>query len=155
MMAALAVSTHRLGSFVLLAAGVLLVFAGLSGALGFSPSGIVASAAAIAALLYAGGVWFGASPRIDASVVLFTPSLTVAAGPLAGRDLVDLFPIAARKEIALHCRAALAGQSSRFVSGASRFEAAPVKSADGLVVYGILISGAPAPAPEPAQAAAG
>ena len=139
-------TAHRFVSIVLLAAGVLLVFAGLTAALGLSASGAVASAAAIAALLYAGGVWFGAAPRIDASVVLFTPSLTIAAGPLTGRALLDLFPLAARKEIEAKCRAALIGQSSRFSPGMGQtFEAAPIRAADGLVVYGILISGAAAP----------
>src|SRR4051794_37189707 len=143
MMAAhVAMNTHRVGSFVLLAGGVVLVFAGLTSALGMSWSGIVASAAAIAALLYAGGVWFGGRGA-DASVLLFTPRLTVAAGPLAGRTLVDLFPAGSRSQIESHCRAALSGQSQRFVCGdAQAFEAAPVRSADGTVLYGILISGA-------------
>jgi len=142
----LAITTYRLGSSVLLASGVLLVFAGLTAALHFSPAGIVASAAVIAALLYAGGVWFGGSPRIDASVVLFTPALLVAAGPLAGRPMLDLFPMAARKDIDAHCRAAIGGQATRFTCGAGQiFDAAPVKSADGLVVYGILIAGAAMP----------
>ena len=38
---------HRLASTVLLGGGVLLVFGGLTAALGFSPSGITASIAAI------------------------------------------------------------------------------------------------------------
>jgi hypothetical protein len=122
---------------------VLLVFAGLTAALGFSPAAVVTSAAAIAALFYAGGVWFGGAPRIDTSVVLFTPALTVAAGPLAGRAVVDLFPIAARQAIADQCRAALLGTSSRFSPAPGQaFEASPVRSADGIIVYGILISGA-------------
>src|SRR5215211_6683037 len=92
-------NSHRIGSYFLLAGGMLLVFVGLTSALGYSASGVVASAAAIAALLYAGGVWFGGSPRADASVLLFTPAIIVAAGPLAGRRVVDLFPIPLRKEI--------------------------------------------------------
>jgi hypothetical protein len=135
--------SRRAGSYVLLAGGVALVFAGLASALSFSVAGMVASAAAIAALLYAGAVWFGGSPRIDASVVLFTPQLTVAAGPLKGRALSDLFPIPLRKKIDAACRAALAGQSCRFAADdGTTFEAAPVRSPDGLVVYGILIAGA-------------
>lgn len=144
----MAIDRQRAGSWVLLAGGIVLVFAGLTSALGFSTSGIVASAAAIAALLYAGAVWFGGSPRVDDSVVLFTPQLTVAVGPLAGRALVDLFPIPLRKEIDAHCRAALAGRPNRFSSESGRtFEAAPVHGADGIVVYGILISGAATSAP--------
>ena len=138
----MASNAQRAGSYVLLAGGVLLVFAGLASALSFSPTGMIASAAAIAALLYAGAVWFGAAPRADPSVVLFTPQLTVAAGPLAGRAVPELFPIALRKEIDARCRAALAGQSSRFSpAGGETFEAAPVRGADGLIVFGILISG--------------
>jgi hypothetical protein len=143
---------NRVGSFVLLAGGVVLVFAGLTTALGVSTSGIIASAAAIAALLYAGGVWFGGAPRTDLSVVLFTPALTVAAGPLAGRALADVFPVASRQAIETHCRAALAGASQRFAAADGQmFEAAAVRSADGAIVYGILISGAVTPA----RAAAG
>ena len=47
----------RLASSVLFALGVALVLIGLSAALGFSVAGGVASAAAVASLLYAGGVW--------------------------------------------------------------------------------------------------
>ena len=72
---------HRIASFVLLAGGVLLVFAGLTIALGLSASGVIASGAAIAALLYAGAVWFGASAHGEEAVILFTPQLTVAAVP--------------------------------------------------------------------------
>jgi hypothetical protein len=64
--------TSRVGSTVLLAGGVVLVFAGMSAALGFSISGVLATLAAIAALLYAGGVWFGERRRADPSVVVFT-----------------------------------------------------------------------------------
>ena len=53
---------RRAGSLVLLAGGLVLIFAGVSAALDFSVGGMVATAAAITALLYAGGVWFGAAP---------------------------------------------------------------------------------------------
>ena len=136
---------HRAGSSVLLAGGVVLVFAGLSTALGFSMPGMVASSAAIAALLYAGGVWFGGAPRADPSVVLFTRTLAVAGGPLAGRPVTDLFPDAIRAELDGRCREALAGVASHFLcgSGAGRvsFAATPVRDAAGAVVYGLLLSG--------------
>jgi len=139
---------HRAGSYILLAGGVLLVFAGLASALAFSFAGIVASAAAIAALLYAGGVWFGGASDADASVILFTPRLTVAAGPLTGRAVLDLFPPGMRAAIDTHCRAALTGVSSRFSPADGKtFDAAPVRGADGLIVYGILIAGAARPEP--------
>ena len=73
---------NRAGSSVLLAGGVLLVFAGLSTALEFTIAGMIASAAAITALLYAGGVWFGETPRADPSLVLFTREMIIASGPL-------------------------------------------------------------------------
>jgi hypothetical protein len=135
--------SHRVASFVLLAGGVLLVFAGLTIALGFSTPGVIASAAAIAALLYAGGVWFGTSAQGEAAVVLFTPQLTVAAGPFTGRAVRDLYPEPMRRDIDERCRAAFAGEASRFSPAAGRtFETAPVRSADGAIVYGILIAGA-------------
>jgi hypothetical protein len=141
----LAMSPHQIGSSVLLAGGVLLVFAGLTTALGVSVSGIVASSAAIAALLYAGGVWFGGAQRPDVSVVLFTPQLLVAAGPLAGRRVVDLFPADVRGALETHCLAALTGESQRFAAADGQtFEAAPVRRADGAVVYGVLITAAAA-----------
>jgi hypothetical protein len=138
--------SHRIISFVLLAGGVVLVFAGLTAALGFSTSGVIASAAAIAALLYAGGVWFGASARGEAAVVLFTPQLTVAAGPFTGRLVADLYPEPMRREIDERCRAAFDGQSVRFTPAPGRtFETAPVRAADGAIVYGILIAAAATP----------
>jgi hypothetical protein len=139
-------NSHRIGSTVLLAGGIVLVFGGLSSALGFSASGVVASLAAIAALLYAGGVWFGATPRPDAAAVVFTRTLTLASGALAGRSIGDLFSETDRREIEARCRAALEGHPSRFTCGtgaaARSFEAAPVRGADGAVVYGLLLSGA-------------
>jgi hypothetical protein len=138
----MAMTSHRVGAYILLAGGILLVFAGLAAALSFSLSGMIASAAAITALLYAGGVWFGGSPRVDASVVLFTPQLTVAAGPLTGRAVVDLFPIPLHTEIDRLCRAALSGESRGFLPEAGEpIEAAPVRAADGAIVYGVLIAG--------------
>lgn len=137
--------THRLGSYALLAAGVVLVFAGLTAALGFSMPGVIASAAAIAALLYAGAVWFGAAARADASVLVFTPQLIVAVGPLSGRQVLDLFPPPDRKVIDTQCRAAIDGHSNRFRAAGQTFDAAPVRGADGVVVYGILIAAAATP----------
>jgi hypothetical protein len=134
-------NSHRAGSTVLLAGGVLLVFAGLSSALGFSISGMFASTAAIAALLYAGAMWFGEGPRGDAAIVLFTPALLIASGPLAGRPVADMYPETMRREIESRCRAALAGQASHFSCGLGcDFHATPVRSADGAVIFGLLLS---------------
>lgn len=135
-------NSYRAGSTVLLAGGVVLVFAGLSSALGFSLSGMIAITAAIAALLYAGGVWFGEAPRADATVILFTPTLVIANGPMAGRLVVDLYPDAMRREIESRCRAALDGQSSHFsCAPGGAFQAAPVRAPNGAVVFGLLLSG--------------
>jgi len=145
--------SHRVGSTVLLAGGVFLVFGGISSALGFSTSGIVASLAAVAALLYAGGVWFGAAPHADPSIVVFTSELTVAGGLLSGRPVADLFEDGMRGDIESACRDALDGRPSRFSSGKGSarraFEAAPVRGADGLVIYGVLLSGAGAGSTDP------
>ena len=127
---------NRAASYTLLAAGLLLVFAGLSSALGFSLGGMLASAAAIVALLYAGGVWFGAASHADRSVVLFTRDLTIASGRLAGRPVRDLFPDAPAEEIEGRCREALDGHGARFTCGrgAARqtFNASPVRIDEGL-----------------------
>jgi hypothetical protein len=150
MCAAKAMNVNRAGSSVLLAGGVVLVFAGLSTALGFSIAGMIASAAAITALLYAGGVWFGETPRADPSLVLFTPELIVASGPLTGRPIAALFPDAMRREVEAACRAALDGRASSFACGPGTdrqiFEASAVRTVDGAVVYGLLLSGALVPA---------
>jgi hypothetical protein len=139
-------NSHRAGSVVLLAGGLFLVFAGLISAFGFSLGGVAASTAAIAALLYAGGVWFGQAPRLDPSVVLFTPTLAIAAGPFAGRQVSDPFPGLMRADIDAHCREALAGGASRFTCGAGAasvsFSATPVREAGGAIIYGLLLSGA-------------
>lgn len=141
-------NSHRLGSFVLLAGGLVLVFAGVSSALGFSLWGMAATTAAIVALLYAGGVWFGTPPpAADGSVVLFTHALTVASGPHAGRAIADLYPASIRPSIEDGCRRALAGQPTRFTfEGSAPFATSPVRSAEGAVVYGLLLSGGAAAA---------
>lgn len=143
---------HHAGSFVLLAGGVVLVFAGLSSALGFSLPGIVATTAAIAALLYAGGVWFGETPRLDPSVVVFTRTLAVAGGPLVGRPVTDLFPGVMRADIDARCREAFAGGACHFTcgsgSGRVSFSVTPVRDVTGAVAYGLLLSGLLAAEPQ-------
>lgn len=143
--------TTRIVSAALLGTGVLLVFAGLSAALGFNSWGMAASLAAIATLLYAGGAWFGAlapHERRDA-IIVFDSTLRVACGTASGAFVSAQFPESIRRRIEAGCAAALAGQSVRFTceqDGATvAFDAAPVRAADGTVVYGILISGTAAP----------
>jgi len=132
---------HRVGSIVLVTGGVALVFAGLASGLGYSPGGVIASGAAIVALLYAGGVWFGGASQADRSVLLFTRALAVASGPLAGRAVADLFASGMRAGIEEGCRKALLGEPSRFTCGSQVFTASPVRSPEGAIVYGVLLSG--------------
>jgi hypothetical protein len=129
----------RLVASVLLAAGMLLVFGGLSAAVGFTPSGIVASIAVIAALLYAGAVWFGPVARVPGAG---------APVPLVVFDRHGRIVTGA--EIEQRCAAALAGTGSRFPclhqGRMVVFDALPVRSADGAIVYGILLSADAEPA---------
>ena len=57
----------RIASAVLLGSGLLLVFLGLSSALGFTTSGMRASSGVIVALLYAGATWFAPASRKPAA----------------------------------------------------------------------------------------
>jgi hypothetical protein len=146
----------RLLSLLMLASGIALVFGGFNSALGFTLPGMVASLAAIAALLYAGSAWFGAPPAVPVpagadTVIVFDRDLHIAAGPAYGTPLLNQFPPALRPEIEVRCRAALRGESTRFVCsvGSQRlvFDAAPVTSVTGVVLYGILIGAAGFAAP--------
>jgi len=137
-----AVNPQSAASLVALAAGIILVFAGLNSALGFSITGVIASSAAIVGLLYAGGVWFGGAPaRPDRQSVLFTHGLTIATGPASGRPIAELFAEPARAVIEEHCRLALEGRATRFTVAADVFAATPVRCPEGAVVYGLLLSG--------------
>jgi hypothetical protein len=147
---------NRILSSVLLAAGIVFVFTGLSAALGSSLPGMVASVSAIAALLYAGSVWFGPPPAIPLiagapTVMVFDRDLRVTAGPGAGSALLSKFPAAIRPEIEIRCRAALAGESTRFVchTPAVRLviETAPLASITGVVLYGTLVASSGLAAP--------
>jgi hypothetical protein len=140
---AVSMNSSRAGSVVAFAAGIVLVFIGWSSALGFTLAGMVASGATIATLLYAGGVWLGPTPpRARSEVVLFTRALTVASGPSAGRSVVELFPESVRAVIAEHCRTALEGRAVRFTSPTGEpFAVSPVHSAEGAIIFGLLLSG--------------
>lgn len=140
----------RLASSLLLATGIVLVFAGLSAALGFSVGGMVASVAVIATLLYAAGVWFGpAPPSVVPSgaetVIVFDRSLHIVAGATPGTPLLTQFPAALRDEVEAHCRAALRGEHSHFtceIGGRQvAVDIAPIQTIAGAVLYGVLIAG--------------
>jgi hypothetical protein len=155
-------AVKRLMSSVLLAGGVLLVFTGMSASLGFTVPGVAAAVTAIAALLYAGSVWFGAPPAIplpagSQTVLVFDRDLRVTAGPGTGGSVTQQFPVALRPEVEARCRAALRGESTHFTCtlGGLRVvcDAAPVLNAAGAVLYGILVIGsglsAPVVSPDP------
>jgi hypothetical protein len=134
-------------SLICLAAGVILVLFGLSTSVGFSAAAVFASAAAIAALLYSGAVWFGAPPPSSCPnrerVVVFDRSLREVCGPRRGQPVSAAFPLADRATLEGECWAALAGEGARFTCGAgeskSQFDVLPVRTIDGAISYGILI----------------
>ena len=141
----------RVASLVLLAGGIVFVFTGLSAALGFTTAGMLASIAAIAALLYAGGIWFGGAPAKFApaegleTVIVFDRSLRIAAGATPGTPLLTHFPEPLRPEIETACRLALRGEHIHFncehAGARIHFDISPVQSINGIVLYGVLIAG--------------
>jgi hypothetical protein len=146
-------TAKRVVSALLLICGVVLVFTGLSTALGFTVFGVLASIAAITALLYAGAVWFGGTPVVPVpagaeSIIVFDRSLRVASGREPGLSILLQFPERLRPEIEMRCRAALLGEHSHFEcehAGARiSFVVAPVQ-VNEIVLYGALISGAGVP----------
>ncbi len=142
--------TMRNGASALLfACGIVLTLAGLTSALGFTVGGVLASVAVVAALLYAGGAWFRA-PAVRApdgadTIIVFDRSLRAASGASSGVPVPQCFPPAMRSQIEAHCRAALRGDHTHFSCehGPVRhaFEAAPVQTRNGVVVYAVLIAG--------------
>ena len=141
---------HQIVSRVFLLAGVGLVFAGMTSALNFSVPGIIATIATIAGLLYAGAVWFGSAARGEPSVLIFDRHLIIVSGAHSGRPVGDLFSLTVRRDVEQSCREAFDGRSTRLsIPGDDdrrRFEVAPIRTADGLVAYGILLAGAMIPA---------
>ena len=138
-------------TFVLPVVGIALVFLGLTRALGITPHGVLVSLAAIAALLFTGGIWFGGTPprtRVtsttsDGSPILFDLQGRLVSGLHAGQPVTSRFPEAARLEVEHHCATVLAGRAARFPcvwdGTAVVFEALPVRSADGAIIYGLLV----------------
>ena len=96
-----------------------MVLAGLSAALGSTLMAALVSTVLVAALLYAGALWFGggsvnlAAPGADL-VLVFDRSLKIAAGPGPGSPVVAHFPQALRPEIEMRCRLALRGEHTHF-----------------------------------------
>jgi len=161
--------THfkRLASSGLLGLGVLLVFFGLNAALGFTPVGAVASLAVIGALLYSGAVWFApaantparpsASPVAELTgPIVFDRDGRVVGGAENGRALSAQFPETLRVEVNQRCAAALAGVAGRVAGECDghpvTFEFLPVRSSNGSVVYGLLVTSDAIAAPMAASA---
>jgi hypothetical protein len=144
-----------------MAGGIVMVLMGLSSALGSTLMAALASTALIAALLYAGGLWFGggslnlAAPGAD-FIIVFDRSLKITAGPAPGRPVVTQFPEALRPEIEMRCRLALRGEHTHFecehAGGRRAFDISPIQSIQGVVIYGVLISGSGMLAPAAARA---
>jgi hypothetical protein len=141
----------RLVSSVLLVAGVGMVLLGFSTALGLTIGGILASLAAIAALMYVGAVWFGGPPvpparpaPMPVSVIVFDGAGRIVTGPETGHSVASLFPEKIRPEIERRTAAALAGTPARFpclYDGRTvLLDALPVRGADGTILYGILLT---------------
>ncbi|MEO7135446.1 MAG: hypothetical protein ABI024_14635 [Vicinamibacterales bacterium] len=124
----------------------------MTSALGTSAPALLASTAAIAALLYAGGVWFGgAATGAAPSILVFNHTLMISGGPLSGKPVASQFPVWMRSEIRRRCEAAIRGEYSRFTCAdglrSRTFDAAPITNAEGSIVCGVLIEGAAIPAP--------
>ena len=161
------VDFKRALSSLLLAGGIVAILAGLISAFGVTVNGVVASIALVAALLYAGSLWFGGASTTMAApgaevVIVFDRLLTITAGPNPGTAVMTQFPEALRSEIEMRCRLALGGEHTHFEcehAGARlAFDISPIQSIQGVVMYGALISGsglaAPAAAPAPATTVA-
>lgn len=131
---------RRAVSTLLLAGGVFLVFAGINAALGFSLAGMVASVAAIAGLLYAGAVWFGAeSASTSDRVLIFDHSLQL----MSGAPLLRRFPDARKDEIRAKATATLAGARASVIVDGRTLLMVPVISDTGLILYGAVVDTTP------------
>jgi hypothetical protein len=144
-------NVRRALPFVLLLVGVALIFLGLARALGITPYGLLVSLAAIGAVLLTGGIWFSmpaSRTRVtpaagDGSPILFDLQGRLVSGPDAGQPVTSLFPEAARLDVERHCVTVLAGRAARFPcvwdGTPIVFDGLPVRSADGVIVYGLLV----------------
>jgi hypothetical protein len=139
----------RVASSTFLALGVLLVFFGLNAALGFTAAGAIASVAVIGALLYTGAVWLAPRPPERAAAQLATPIVfdregRTVSGAVRGQSLSAQLPQTIRADVSQRCAAALAGIPGHIVCDYQGrpviFEFLPVRSANGTVVYGLLVT---------------
>jgi hypothetical protein len=141
----MAVPHARRVASVLLALGILLVFAGFTAAMGFTAWGILASVAAVAALLFAGATFGPSVPRPSANPLLvFDRDRRIVTGEAAGQPVISAFPHILQPEIERHCAAALSGIGGRFRCLQNGkmvvYDVLPVRTHDGVVAYGVLLS---------------
>ena len=128
-------AARRLTSSFLLAGGIVLVFAGINAALGFSVPGIVASVAAIAGLLYAGAAWGSPSPRNAERVLVFDRHLQLT----TGEPLLTRFPEGQRDEVRAKATATLAGARASILLDGRPMMMAPITADGGAVLYGAIV----------------
>ena len=82
------------------------------------------------------------------SPIVFDLQCRLVSGPHAGQPVTSRFPAAARLDVERYCETVLAGRAARFPcvwdGTPIVFEGLPVRSADGGIVYGLLVpAGAP------------
>lgn len=139
----------RVASSAFLGVGVLLVFFGLNAALNFTAAGAIASIAVIGALLYTGAVWFAPRAAERPATQLTTPIVfdrdgCMVSGAARGQLLSAQLPEGIRADVNQRCAAALGGIPGHIAcdyQGRSVvFEFLPVRSANGTVVYGLLVT---------------
>jgi hypothetical protein len=135
-------SIRRVFSSILLAAGVVLVLAGLTSALGSGVTGLVAGVALVSALLYAGATWFAPPPLVATPLlVLFDRSGRVVAGFRAGEPLAARFSRSRAADIDRHVATVFAGASVHVMPDphdATTLVMVPVRAADGTIPLAIL-----------------
>jgi hypothetical protein len=127
-------AARRLTSSLLLAGGIVLVFAGINAALGYSAPGIVASVAAIAGLLYAGAAWGQSAPG-PTRVLVFDHHLQLT----TGEPLLARFPEDQRDEVRAKATATLAGARASVLLEGRPMLMAPITSDAGAVLYGAIV----------------
>jgi hypothetical protein len=131
-------------SIGLLVAGVTLVFVGVTRSVGFSLTGIIASLAAVVALLYSGAVFFGASPAAHSgqrdTIFVFDRTFRLVSGTHKG---LPIRAVLSGEDVESRCSAVFTGKSDRFAYGGTshpmQVDVVPVRDADGTVVFGMLI----------------
>src|SRR5262245_29643493 len=105
-------------SIGLLAAGVVLVFAGLTRSVGFSLAGITSRIAAVIALLSSGAVFVGARPAPylvnSDNTFVFDRTFRLVAGPHKGLPIRAALSRGVPKDLDARCGSVFSGRSEHF-----------------------------------------